>query len=145
MLPPILFLASVIALCAAGWAGHKLLLRHRRKKLRELADQWEMRYTPNDLFNFTLRLKGNFPIPDATDIRVVDLIYGAEQDAHRYFFTAEYTAGPLDHYRRDCRAMTVCEHKDTSSHAPVTDVTVALAGHGIVEQYRQLHGAAAAR
>lgn len=137
-MPPVLFLSLLIALTGAVGGLH-LIIRHRQKgELRRLANEWQMRYTEADLFNLGLRIAGQFPVVGASDLRVLDLIYGSEGSRHRYLFTAEFTTGVGDQYRRQRRAMTFCDPVETGSAQGPSPLLFGPAELAIVEQYRQL-------
>jgi hypothetical protein len=135
---PVSFLALLAAITAAAWAAGAGLRHRRRNALRRLAAEWQMRYVQEDLFNLAGRIAPAFPIPDVSDVRVVDLIYGSQQDRHRYVFTAEYTLGREDRYRRDCRAATFCEPKEPGAGQCSTPLVMAPGELPIVDQYEHL-------
>ena len=138
VIPPLLLLALLLALTLMAWAGHALIEQRRIRALRELAGRWQMRFVREDLFQLGRRLGGQVPVPGAADVRVLDVIYGAEGSAHRYVFTLEYTLGAVGRHRREARAATFQDSSDPAAdHAQ--DIKLADAGLPLVKQYESLH------
>ena len=138
MIPPLLFLGVMLALTAFAWTAHKAQRHLRKNALRKLANEWQMRYLPEDRFDLTRRLMQNFPVVNATDLRVIDLIYATDADAHRYVFTAEYTAALDAGHRRERAVMTVCEPKEHAADALLSPPVTAPDDLSVVEQYAYL-------
>src|SRR5688500_12993643 len=107
-LPPAIFLISLLILTALVWTLHRVARHGHKRKLRELAAQWRMSYTPSDVFDLSARVASEFPIPGVADLRIRDMIYASQGDRHRYVFTAEYTLGVIERHRREARAATFC-------------------------------------
>lgn len=97
-----------------------------------------MNYTPSDQFRLTPRVARNFPVPGASRVRVVDLIYGIDCDLYRYVFTAEYTAGIVTRKHRVRRAGSFSEPRERGGDAPESAVTLAPAHLPLLEQYHRL-------
>jgi hypothetical protein len=97
-----------------------VLRRRQREVLLDLARQWGMQYSPNDVFNLAPRIASQLPVMGASDVRVRDLIYGTDSHGgHRCVFSAEYTAGVVrSKSRRRCVACVV-EILDTPSAPPI--------------------------
>jgi hypothetical protein len=137
-MPPLLLLSLLIAITGAVAALH-LIIRHRQKRdLRQLANEWQMRYAEADLFNLGLRIAGHFPVAGTSDLRVLDLIYASEESRHRYLFTAEFTTGAGDQYRRQRRAMTFCDPVEAASAQGPSPLLFAPAELPLVQQYQHL-------
>lgn len=133
MISPMLFLAALLALTALAWVLHKLVRFRQRRALLRLADEWRLRYVQKDLFDLADRLAPCFP--QAADLRVLNVVYGSGQDQHHYIFTAEYTLGPEDDYRREARvaACRLPSRKPTDTPPPLQRAPEELT---LLEQYR---------
>jgi hypothetical protein len=92
-----------------------------------------------DLFHITQRIAPGFPVEGATDLRVLDVIYGTHGDRHRYLFTAEYNLGRADRHKRTARAGTYCEPLDPARGSPSTPLVLAPSELELLEQYAWLH------
>jgi hypothetical protein len=134
---PILFLSAVAAVSAAAWLAHLLPRRRRESALRRLAAQRGMGYARQDLFNLAGRFAGRLPLAGASDVRILDLIYGTDASRHRCIFTAEYTLhGDLFPVRK-ARAAMFCEPREAEAPA-CPPLTLGQADAPLVEQYREL-------
>jgi hypothetical protein len=91
---------------ALGW---RVVRRIRGRKLRRAADRWHLRYCTGDQFRLADRLAGCFPIVGAADIRILDLMYGGDEESYRYLFTVEYTLGLVRAKTRQCRVVRLIE------------------------------------
>jgi hypothetical protein len=109
LISPQLFLALVLAVTAGAWLVERTLSSRRRRALRKFAADHKLQYARQDLFNLARRVESQWPIPECSEWRVGDLIYGTVGTVHRYIFTVQFTLGPLDRYRRDVRVATCCE------------------------------------
>lgn len=136
---PLAFLASTLALSLAAFVAHRVIRHRRRKLLRRMAGEWRMRYSAPDLFHITQRIAPGFPVPEATDLRALDVVYGTHGDRHRYLFTAEYNLGRADRHKRTARAGTYCEPLDPAKGSPPTPLVLAPPELGLLEQYAWLH------
>jgi hypothetical protein len=133
-----LFLSLVVELTVLAWVTHVALHFLRRQRLRRLSSEWHMGYAQADLFNLAGRIAPLFPIPDATNLRIVDLIYCSEGPSHRYVFTAEYTCSIDGGCARERRVMTFCEPQGDSLPGSPLTLIAAPEELSIVEQYRYL-------
>src|SRR5438067_11832993 len=101
---------------------HFVLARLHRARIRHVAIQWKMHYTPDDRFQLGQRIVDKLPVPGAADVHVRDVIYASEGEAYRYFFTVEYTTGVLrrkvDH-RRVCTLIELKDHHDDGLAFPL--------------------------
>jgi hypothetical protein len=138
MSPSSLLIITVAITFAAAIAG-QMVRRHQQDRLRKLALQWKMNYSPADQFRLTPRVFANFPVPGAAKIRVVDLIYGMDQDLYRYLFTAEYTLGVVTGKRRVRRAGSFTEPRARGSDFPAPQVVLAPPHLPLLDQYRRLN------
>lgn len=137
--PPLLLLATVVAITAIALLTHRMVRHAHRNRLRRLAAEWNMHYAPKDLFSLSTKVAESFPIPQAHDVLVLDLIYGLEGNGHRYLFTAEYAEGPGLDEPRHRRAMSLCEPRDSQSPS----LAAAPENLPLIEQYQKLHEACA--
>ena len=135
---PAEFLSLTILLTAMAGALNLLLRRVRLGRLRQLAEKWQMTYSPRDQFRLTPRVARDFPVPGAAKIHVADLIYGIEADNYRYVFTVEYTAGVVGGKRRVLRAGSFTEPRDKGTEAPQSPIMLAPAHLALLEQYQRL-------
>ncbi len=140
MIPPILFLAILVALTLGALAIHLARRGRRASRLRRLAAEWQMHYTSGDRFRLADRIPGLLGIPGAASVRVQDVIYGTEGDCYRYFFTAFYTTGVVRRKLDEAAVCTVTERRqrgDTDSHE-LGDLTKAAESLSVVDQYVEL-------
>jgi hypothetical protein len=137
MSPAHLFIIVLVVTAMA--AGCEFIRRKLyRKRLQGLAGEWRMNYSPIDQFRLTPRVAQNFPVPGAANIRVIDLIYGSNEDEYRYVFTAEYTAGIVSGKHRVSRAGTFAEARDRAGSGAEPRVVLAPKNLPLLEQYRKL-------
>lgn len=132
------FLLLTGELTTAAAVVQQLLGRQHRGRLRELARQWGLHYTPTDPFRLTPRVARHFPVPGAAGLRLSDLIYGQIANHFRCVFTCEYTVGVISGKRRVVRAGAL---RETSAHA--FDITLGQPTDRIIDQYRELRPRAA--
>ncbi len=100
MLTPWHIFGWVIVACLSLWLADRVAHRLSIRRFRKLAKQLHIRYSPLDRFNLGARIERCLPDPGASDVRVIDLMYGTEHHEHRYVFTAEYTVGTIGGTRR---------------------------------------------
>ncbi|MGE5612476.1 MAG: hypothetical protein ACM359_24725 [Bacillota bacterium] len=110
----------------------------RCQRLRRVASEWRMGYAQKDPFNLARRIVSCFPVPDAEDLCIVDLIYCSEGSWHRYVFTAEYTRSADGGRWRERRVMTFCEPRDASLVADASSLAAAPEDLPVLDQYRYL-------
>jgi hypothetical protein len=138
VLSPLTFLAGVLALTLAAYVAD-LVLRHRgARRLRRLAEERHVRYCGEDRFQITPRVVADFPIPGASDLRVLDLLYYAEGERYRYIFTVEYTLGVIRTKRRLRRCASLGEPRDRASGDGWSPLVLAPDDRSLLEQYRHL-------
>jgi hypothetical protein len=142
---PAIFLISLLVITAFVWTLHRVMRHGHKKKLRELAAKWQMRYTPSDVFDLSARVASEFPIPGVADLKIRDMIYASQGDRHRYVFTAEYTLGVIERHRREARAATFCDPKDGAAagahcggHVGSSPIILGPGEKSLIEQYEQL-------
>ncbi|HEV8290735.1 MAG TPA: hypothetical protein VGP94_02375 [Tepidisphaeraceae bacterium] len=136
-LSPAAFFISLLCVMALVWILHRLTRHTHKKHLRALASQWGMQYAQRDLFNLAARVAAEFPIVGVADLVIRDMIYATQGDRHRYVFTAEYTTGVISGQRRETRAVTFCDPRDSGGQC-ATPLILAPEELPLIEQYRQL-------
>lgn len=136
---PYQFLIMTLAVTAAAVTANLLYRRARRGALSALARDWGMQYSPGDAFQLAPRLAPFLPRPGAADVAVCDVIYGIEDDFHRYIFTVEYTVGVIRAKHRVTHVATFREPKARSDATSRSPLEVAPQELPLVDQYRTLH------
>jgi len=134
---PISFLFLTILVTLIGytlqWTGEVI---HRRK-LRALAQAWELHFSPRDQFNLVRHVAAQLPALGPANVQVVDIIYGLEASSHRYYLTAEYTTGVL---RSKKRRQQVCTFREAKVPAgEFSPLVFADPKEPLVDQYQDLH------
>jgi hypothetical protein len=133
MIPPLLFFVVLLAGTIAALLVQLASDRIHHRRLVGLAREWRMHYAPDDRFKLAPRVAERLSLPGAADVRVVDLIYGAEQGTRRYVFSAHYTRGVVRWKRRARCIASLSESKEGWSV-----LNVAPADLSVVEQYRKV-------
>jgi hypothetical protein len=145
LISPIRFLAVLIALTAVARLVYVIRRQRQRRALQALARQWQMHYSPHDRFQISDRIAERFPLPGAAEVRVVDLIYGSEQDEpgefYRYIFSAEYTVGVTRRKHRERRVVSFREPKGRTTAADWSPLVLAEPGEDLIAQYESLRKA----
>jgi hypothetical protein len=139
-----MFLAAVLAFTLAAYFTDLMLRQRTARLLRHLAEQRRVRYCGADRFQITQRVVADFPIPGASDLRVLDLLYYAQGEQYRYIFTVEYTLGVVRTKRRLRRCASLGEPRDRASGNGWSPLVLAPDDRPLLEQYRYLCPAAAA-
>jgi len=137
--PPLMFLALVLALTAATMVASLAVRCRRMSLLRRLCRQWSMNYSPRDPFNLTPKIAASFPVPGAADLNVVDVVYRQEPHWYRYLLTVEYTQGVLRAQRRRRWAVSLSEQRDPLHGNAPTILTPAPQHLSLLQQYAWLH------
>jgi hypothetical protein len=135
---PLAFLALVSVVSAAAWIAGSALRRYGQRHLQHLARQWGMQYCREDRFRLTERVADRFPLPGAGDVRVVDVVYGAEGTHYRYIFTVEYTLGVVRRQKRARRVAAASEPREHAASAPALELSLAADSLSLPAQYRAL-------
>lgn len=115
---------------------NRVLLRRQQAVYRQLAIERHMHYSPRDPLRLTPRVASQIPLPGASAVRVIDLLYRTDEQFHYYVFTAEYTIGVAGPKHRIRRAAAFAESK-TVSAMPAT-IRMGAEELPLVEQYRLL-------
>jgi hypothetical protein len=136
---PSLFFLLTLAVTAVAMFLQALARRGQRRRLRELADEWKMHYSPDDRFQLSDRVVEVLPVPGAARVRVSDLIYGNENNGYRYFFAASFTEGVIRAKRRGVQVATFHESRDRDRAAGAPPLMVADNHLPVLEQYRELY------
>ncbi len=135
---PMQFLFLIAATTALA-AGLQYSQRQRYvRKLRNLASELQLNYSPTDRFRLAPRVALSLPIPGAAAVLVTDLLYGQEERGYRYFFRTEYTIGVLRTKTAVRQVGTFCEPRDAAA-ATETKVVFAPENLSLVDQYRHLY------
>jgi hypothetical protein len=135
---PMLLLGVLIGITIAAALVHRLIHFNRQRRLLALARQWQMQYTPRDIFNLAPRIGALVPVPGAADVHVSDVIYGTETGGHRYIFCAEYTVGVVRAKKRRRSVISVLEPRQRTDGAMWTSSRLAMADVPLIDQYRSL-------
>src|SRR4029453_6266195 len=98
-----------------------------------------------DSLRLTPRVARNFPIPGAANLRISDVIYGIEHERYRYVFRVEFTVGTVRTRKRMLRVATFSEPRDRKPPQSAKPVVLAPDTGSLVDQYRHLAPALAAR
>ena len=138
LVSPMLLLLIVLGITGAAWLAHRIARRRVQRSLEELARGWRMHYSPHDVFNLAPRIAPKLPTPGAADVRVHDLIYGSDPDAHRYIFCAEYTVGVVRARGRERRVVCILEPRGHSESVSWSSLQIAPEGLPLIEQYKAL-------
>jgi hypothetical protein len=133
MIPPLLFFAILVAGTIAALLVQLAVDRIYHRRLVQLARDWQMHYAPDDRFNLAPRVAERLSLPGASDVRVVDLIYGMEKGLRRYVFAAHYTRGVVRWKRRARCVASLSESKHGWSALKVAPADLSL-----IEQYRNV-------
>ena len=138
LISPIQFL--LIMLLATGLAGATQWIARLRqiRRLRRLAAERKMHFSPADRFRLAPRIAPLLPVPGAAAVRVVDLIYGIEQETYRYVFATEYTIGVLRTKTSVRRVATYCEPRIPGGAEPTCNLVFAPESLSFFEQYEHL-------
>jgi hypothetical protein len=135
---PLMFLACVLGLTLAAFVSHLYLRRRLSEKYRRLALQFHMQYAERDLFQITPRVVEKFPIPGASDVRVLDVIYQRLDEQYCYFFTIEFTLGVVRTKKRVHRAAAISEPRDRTVGREWSELKLGDADASLIDQYTQL-------
>ena len=134
MISPILFFAFLAAGTTAMLIVELLARRAHQGKLTSLAREWRMHYAADDRFNLAARVAERITMPGASDVSVVDLIYGTEQGSRRYIFSAHYTTGVV-RWKRRAQCVASLSEMSGNQWSPMA---TAKGDVSLVEQYRSL-------
>lgn len=134
---PIL-LAATSGITAAAWIAHRIARHAHKQRLRALAAAARMSYAERDLFGIAQRIAAAPPLAGAGDIAVGDLIFGSEDDGHRYVFTVCCTR---DDGCGETRQRFVAGFFETAGRRDAAvELLCAEAGLPLPEQYHGLLG-----
>jgi hypothetical protein len=139
---PLEFLALMLFITASAGAIRYIARRRYVNRLQDLADEWKMHFSVADRFRLAPRIAPKLNVPGAAGVRVVDLVYGIENESYRYIFATEYTTGVLRTKAGIRRIATFCEPRDPSNTeaagAPSGNLEFASENLPLVEQYQEL-------
>ena len=117
MIAPAQFLAMMLLITAAAGLIRVIVRRRHLQQLRALAAARKMHFSADDRFRLATKIAPRLPVPGAAGIRVIDLLYGIEEQNYRYVFVTEYTTGVLRTKTGIRRVATFCEPRDAYSFA----------------------------
>ena len=137
---PLEFLAVMLVLTAVAAAVHAIRRRRHMAALQQLAADAHMHYSPADRFRLAPRIAQRLPVPGAAAVRVLDLLYGVEQQNYRYVFSTEYTTGVLRTKTGVRRVATFAEPREAGAKSDAMELTFAPPELPVIEQYRHLLG-----
>ena len=137
-IPPLLFLVLICCVTLAAAIVHVILRRTRIVRLRKLAHEWQMHYTPDDRFRLGPRVAERLGVPGAAGVAIEHVIYASEGDSYRYYFTATYTTGVLKRKSDHRCVCTAAEKKEREPSTQMTPLVIAPEELPLVEQYRHL-------
>ncbi len=135
-MPPIDLLCGLLLLTAIAAGIHRQRRWREEAVFRQLAVEKQMHYSPRDSLRLTPRVANIIPLPGASAVRVVDLLYRTDDHRHHYVFTAEYTLGVTGPKHRIRRAAAFSESKSASDS--VSPIRLAPAESSLIEQYHAL-------
>lgn len=135
---PLLLMWVAAALTLGVYGAYGIVRRRRQRLIAALARQWQMHYSPNDVFNLAPRIASRLPVPGAADVRVRDLLYGTEPAGHRCIFCAEYTVGVVRSRKRRWSVLSVFEPRGRSDAPGWASLRIAPEDLPLVEQYESL-------
>lgn len=138
---PLTFLGSLVALTVLALVGQSLERRRLHHRMRKLAAEWRLQFSPVDRFQLAPHVRAHFPIPGASDVTIADLLYRQEQDVYRYFFTVEYTQGVIRTKQRVRRAAMIAEPRDRAGGTPWSPLVLAPDDLPLTDQYAHLRQA----
>jgi hypothetical protein len=138
ILTPLEFLALMLLITAAAGTIRYIARKRHVNRLRELAEEWKMHFSVADRFRLGPRIAPRLGVPGAAGVRVVDLLYGIENENYRYVFAAEYTTGVLRTKTGVRRVATFSEPRDGSSGGANGELEFAPESLEIIDQYREL-------
>jgi hypothetical protein len=138
---PLEFLALMLIVTATAGTIRYVSRRRHVARLQGLADEWKMHFSAADRFRLAPRIAPRLGVPGAASVRVVDLLYGIEDENYRYIFAAEYTTGVLRTKTGVRRIATFCEPRDSAARengAGNCPLEFAPESLPLLEQYREL-------
>lgn len=137
-MPPFYFLGILIALTLAAGGREFFQRRRLHRTLRQLAVERQMHFSPRDQLRLTPRVAASLPIPGPASVRVMDLIYGSNEEQYRYIFTAEYTVGVTRSKKRVRRAAMFTEPRQRAAVPACCAIRLASPELPLIEQYEEL-------
>jgi hypothetical protein len=137
---PMTFLFAVLGLTGVAWLVNFAIDRRRVVLLSRLASEYKLHFSRDDRFNLAGRVAERLPTPGAADVKVIDLIYGMQNDRLKYVFTAEYTQGTVRTKRRVRRVAAIDDAKGRAERYG-GEIAIGDAKTSLIEQYRALIGA----
>jgi hypothetical protein len=137
---PYAFLMCMVILTAGAAVAQMAARARHLGRLKRLAGEWKMHFSARDRFRLSPRVAEALPVPGAAGVRVFDLIYGIEQERHRYLFSTEYTVGVLRSKTGCRRVATFSEPRDAACAEKGCELIFASSNLPLIEQYQELWG-----
>lgn len=138
LITPIQFLLIMLLVTMLAGAAQGFTRLRQIARLRRLAAERNMHFSPSDRFKLAGRIAPLLPVSGAAAVRVVDLIYGIEQENYRYVFATEYTVGVLRTKTSVRRVATYCEPRTPGCAERTCDLVFAPESLSFFEQYEHL-------
>ncbi|MCS7033065.1 MAG: hypothetical protein NZ561_03615 [Phycisphaerae bacterium] len=92
-LSPITYLLGCLMLTVAAVGFAAAGDFRRRLRLKRLAEEARMHFSPSDRFNLAAAVAERFPVVGVADPKVSDLLYCRREQCQGYVFRFEYTVG----------------------------------------------------
>ncbi len=135
-MPPIDLLCGLLLLTAVAVVINRYRRRREETVYRKLAVDHHMHYSARDSLRLTPRVATFIPLPGASAVRVIDLLYRTDDQLHYYVFTAEYTLGVTGPKHRIRQAAAFTDSKSAADvNSPIRLGAIELP---LIEQYRAL-------
>lgn len=145
LITPSEFFVAMLTITVFAAIAQWAVRRRQMSRLRRLAADSRMHFSAADRFRLAPRIASLLPVPGAAGVRVLDLIYGVEQDRCRYIFTTNYTIGVLRTKTSVQRVVSYSEPRTSDGGAATSPLVMAPESLPIVEQYQHLLAACASR
>ncbi|MBC7784813.1 MAG: hypothetical protein H7144_13325 [Burkholderiales bacterium] len=138
MLTPWQILGIVTAVLLLVWLSDRIITRSRTMGLRRFAAQRRFKYCPADRFNIARRIASALPHPQASEVRVRDLMYRTSDAGYHYVFTAEYVVSEIGGARSLNRVVACTDEPPGRSCERFAKVEIADRSSPLFEQYAGL-------
>lgn len=133
---PTTYLLACLIITAAALGVYIVTDALRRAKLKRLAEQSEMHFSPIDRFKLAAEVARRFPVVGAADPKVSDLLYSRRDDRVWYVFRFEYTVGVTGPKLRRRAVVGFIEPRDRDG-GEATKLVIAQPGE-VVGQYKEV-------
>jgi len=133
---PLAFLFLLVGMTLVALVGQTIIQRTHARRLRALAERWDMQYVPDDRLRLADRLR--LPLVNAQDVCITDLMYRTAGDRRLYLFTVEFDA-PVTRGRKRPRHVIGFDEPAAHGAAEIASVLIAPNDLPLLEQYEHLH------